>query len=420
VPRVVAVAVFVVFPLLAASLGLTRDASAQIIADQYIVVFNDKVPRANPVAHDLARRHSLQVLQVYEHVFRGFAATIPAASLNSVERDPRVRLVTEDRVVSAFQQGIPTGVDRINAEYKTNTGVGVHVAILDTGIDLAHPDLQRNIAGGTSCTGAPSAQDSSGHGTHVAGIVAAANDGNGVVGVAPEARLWAVQVLNILGAGSTSTLICGVDFVDSKSPARGGPITVANMSLGGAGSDDGECGALNNDPLHMAICQAVLHGVTFVAAAGNSAANLNGFVPAAYREVLAVTALADADGKPCGQGAETSASFDDGFASFSNFATGADLSHVIAAPGVDVYSTYRYGGFATSSGTSVASAHVAGVAALYIADHPGASPAEVSEALIRMGEPPNVDFRGECQGVRVSHNNSLLRHPEPVVRADDL
>ena len=402
-PRVVAVAVFVVFPLLAASLGLTRDASAQIIADQYIVVFNDKVPRANPVAHDLARRHSLQVLQVYEHVFRGFAATIPAASLNSVERDPRVRLVTEDRVVS---------VSWLNGIRQPD--------ILDTGIDLAHPDLQRNIAGGTSCTGAPSAQDSSGHGTHVAGIVAAANDGNGVVGVAPEARLWAVQVLNILGAGSTSTLICGVDFVDSKSPARGGPITVANMSLGGAGSDDGECGALNNDPLHMAICQAVLHGVTFVAAAGNSAANLNGFVPAAYREVLAVTALADADGKPCGQGAETSASFDDGFASFSNFATGADLSHVIAAPGVDVYSTYRYGGFATSSGTSVASAHVAGVAALYIADHPGASPAEVSEALIRMGEPPNVDFRGECQGVRVSHNNSLLRHPEPVVRADDL
>jgi subtilisin family serine protease len=338
-----------------------------------------------------------------------------------IERDSRVQFVSEDRVVEAFQQTVPTGINRINAENKTNTGAGVNVAVLDSGIDPTHPDLQANIVGGKSCIGAPSFRDLNGHGTHVAGTIAAIDNGNGVVGVAPGAKLWAVQVLNFRGSGSTSTIVCGIDFVDSKSPAKGGPIVVANMSLGGGGSDDGNCGNTNNDAMHKAICRAVADGVTFVVAAGNSGANLSGFTPAAYGEVIAVTALADSDGQACGQGAPTSAGADDGFASFSNFATGADLDHAIAAPGVDIFSTYRFGGYQTISGTSMASPHVAGVAALYIANNPGATPAQVLSGLKELAELPGVNFRGECgAGGGASHTDTAGRHPEPVVRADDL
>ncbi|PYM95234.1 MAG: peptidase S8 [Candidatus Rokuibacteriota bacterium] len=406
--------------VLAGSLGLAPAAAAQVLPDQYIVVLHDNVPRAVDVAQDLARRYRIGILDVYENALKGFSASIPAAVLNAVARDSRVRFISEDRVVVAFQQTIPTGVNRINAENKTNTGAGINVAVIDTGIDTTHPELQPNIVGGKSCIGAPSFRDLNGHGSHVAGTIAAVDNGTGVVGVAPGAKLWAVQVLNFLGSGSTSTVVCGIDFVDSKSPAKGGPIVVANMSLGGGGTDDGNCGNTNNDALHKAICQAVADGVTFVVAAGNSGADLSGFVPAAYNEVISVTALGDSDGQACGQGAPTSSSIDDGFASFSNFGSGADLNHVIAGPGVDIYSTYKFGGYATLSGTSMASPHVAGAAALYVANNPGATPAQVLAGLQALGEPPGVNFQGECSAGGASHVSAGLRHPEPVVRADGL
>ncbi len=394
--------------------------AADVIPGQYIVVFHDNVPRPQDAAQDLSRRYGLGVLYTYEHAIKGFAARIPGAALSAIARDPRVHFISEDRVVVAFQQTLPTGVNRINAENKLNTGAGVHVAVIDTGIDLTHPDLQANIAGGQNCSTGKSYDDGNGHGTHVAGIIAALNNDIGVVGVAPGARLWAVRVLNNAGFGSWSSVICGVNFVDGKSPAKSGPITVANMSLGGSGADDGNCGLTNNDALHKAICQAVADGVTFVVAAGNSGADFRGFVPAAYNEVITVTALGDSDGRPCGAGGPTSYSADDTFASFSNYATGADLNHVIAAPGVSIYSTYKGGSYASLSGTSMASPHVAGAAALYLATHPGATPATVLGALLAAGEPVNVNFLTECLAGGVSHTDPSGNHPEPVVRADGL
>jgi subtilisin family serine protease len=407
--------------LLADPLGFAAaaPASPDAIPDQYIVVLHDTVARPRDAARDLSRRHGLGLLYVYEHAIKGFAATIPPAALSAVARDPRVQFISEDRVVVAFQQTLPTGVNRINAENKTNAGAGVHVAVLDTGIDLTHPDLQANIAGGKNCSTGKSYNDGNGHGTHVAGIVAALNNDVGVVGVAPGAFLWAVRVLNNAGSGSWSSVICGVDFVDSRSPAKGGPISVANMSLGGSGADDGNCGLTNNDALHKAICRAVADGVTIVAAAGNSAADLKSSVPAAYDEVIAVTALADSDGRPCGSGVATGYGPDDTFASFSNYAT-VDLNHTIAAPGVSILSTYKGGGYATLSGTSMASPHVAGAAALYLAAHPGASPATVFAALVNAGEPLNVNFVSECPAGGASHTDPSSRHLEPVVRADGL
>ena len=390
------------------------------IPDQYIVVFHDGVARPRDVAQDLSRRHGLAPLHVYEHAIRGFAARIPAQALAAISRDPRVEFISEDRVVVTFQQALPTGVDRINAEGKTNTGAGVQVAVIDTGIDLTHPDLQAKILGGKNCSTGRSYSDGNGHGTHVAGTIAAGNNGLGVVGVAPGVSLWAVRVLNNAGSGSWSSVICGIDFVDSKSPAKGGTIAVANMSLGGAGADDGNCGLTNNDALHKAICRAVGDGVTFVVAAGNSGVDLRDFVPAAYNEVITVTALGDSNGRPCGTGAPTSYGADDTFASFSNYATlAADLSRLLAAPGVAIYSTYKGGGYATLSGTSMASPHVAGAAALYLATHPGASPSTVRAALRAAAEPPNANVAGEC-ATGASHMDLSGKHPEPVVRADGL
>ncbi|MBA4419869.1 MAG: peptidase S8 [Anaerolinea sp.] len=360
-----------------------------IIPGQYIVVFKDTVSNPADAASDMARQYGLGVLYKYGYTIKGFAATIPAARLDAVKTDSRVLFVSEDREVSIGAQTLPTGVDRIDAEQTsthTNKGTGVNVAVIDTGIDLTHPDLKANIVGGKNCSTGSSYKDGNGHGSHVAGTIAAVDNTVGVVGVAPEAKLWAVRVLNNAGSGSWSSVICGIDFVTSKAPANGGPITVANMSLGGTGSDDGNCGLTNNDALHQAICRSVAAGVTYVVAAGNETDDAANHVPAAYDEVITVSALSDSDGKTGGTGGAPSCRTgekDDYLAIFSNF--GADVD--IAAPGVCIKSTWKGGRYNTISGTSMASPHVAGAAALYIAIHPGATPTEVKDALIAAKEP---------------------------------
>jgi hypothetical protein len=208
----------------------------------------------------------------------------------------------------------------------------------------------------------------------------------GVVGVAPGARLYAVKVLGKNGSGSLSNVIKGIDWVTQNAGTL--KIKVANMSLGASGTDDGNCGRSNNDPLHTAICNSVAAGVTYVAAAGNSGVDAKNTIPAAYAEVITVSALADTDGHgpPSGLGGAgpvSSYGADDTFATFSNYGPGVDL----IAPGVNILSTYLNGGYATLSGTSMAAPHVAGAAALYIAQNPGASPQQVREALINQGDP---------------------------------
>ena len=385
-----ALAVFLLLSISGVAGAAPRSASAAgAIPGQYIVVFNDTLSNPGDAASDMARQHGLGLLYKYSYAIKGFAATIPAARLEAVKSDPRVQFVSENREVSIGAQTLPTGVDRIDAEQTathTNKGTGVNVAVIDTGIDLTHPDLQANIAGGKNCSTGKSYNDGHGHGSHVAGTIAAINNTIGVVGVAPEAKLWAVRVLNNAGSGSWSSVICGIDFVTSKAPANGGPITVANMSLGGTGSDDGNCGLSNSDALHQAICRSVAAGVTYAVAAGNETDNAANHVPAAYDEVITVSALSDSDGKSGGTGgapACRTSEKDDYFATFSNF--GADVD--IAAPGVCIYSTWKGGGYKTISGTSMASPHVAGAAALYIATHPGATPAQVKDALIAAQEP---------------------------------
>jgi subtilisin len=340
------------------------------VPDHYIVVLRDDVANPQQVANEHAQQHAASVSHIYQHALKGYAARIPSQRLAAVRADPRVLFVSEDQVARTFQQELPTGVNRIEADLSSTLAgngsgddVNTAVAVIDTGI-YRHTDL--NVVGGYNCTSSNrrSWSDGNGHGTHVAGTIGARDNGTGVVGVAPGSRLWAVRVLGGSGFGFWSWIICGIDWVAANAATTG--IKVANMSLGGGGSDDANCGLRNNDAMHKAICKAV-NDVTFVVAAGNSNADLAGFVPAAYNEVLAVTAIADYNGQPGGGATPTCrAGVDETPADFSNWTTigSPDESHTIAAPGVCIKSTWNNGGYNTISGTSMASPHVAGVAAL--------------------------------------------------------
>jgi subtilisin len=354
-------------------------ANGDAIPGQYIVVL---APGTNSLsaANDMAREHGLTVAHVYSHALNGFAARIPDARLEKLKEDPRVLLIDADRVMTIQAQTIPTGILRIDGHLSSTAAgngsgsVNVDVAIIDTGIQTNHPDL--NVVGGKNCVkGRNTIEDGNGHGTHVAGTVGALDNGIGVVGVAPGARLWAVRVLDNNGSGTSASVICGIDWVT----ANASTIEVANMSLGGSGSDS-NCGG--SDTYHNAICNSVNAGVTYVVAAGNSAADSANFRPATYEEVITVSALADFDGAAGGLGSATCrADVDDTFASFSNY--GADVDMI--APGVCILSTWRGSGYNTISGTSMAAPHVAGAAALYLSQNPSATPAQVKSALINAG-----------------------------------
>jgi subtilisin len=344
----------------------------------YIVVLRGGPASLNPagVANEHAAHFGVTPAFVYTHALHGYAARMSAAAATAIASDPRVLFVAPDRPVTAFgdpttSQVLPTGIDRIDADRSsTRSGdgrgsVNINVAVLDTGIDAAHPDL--NVVGGTSCrNGALDVR----HGTHVAGTIGALDNSIGVVGVAPGARLWSVRVLN-KGGGTDADVICGIDWV-TGTRTDGDPsndIAVANMSLGGKGSDDGNCGLSNKDAMHLAICNSVAAGVTYVVAAGNSGTDIQGETPAAYDEVLTVTAVADFDGKPGAAAASTCFTADDDTrAFFSNFATLAgDIAHTIAAPGVCILSTFPGDQYGIGVGTSMAAPHVAGTVALCIA-----------------------------------------------------
>lgn len=234
-------------------------------------------------------------------------------------------------------QSLPWGVARIQADHiwASNTADPIKVAVVDTGIDLSHPDLVANIKGGMSAIGT-SYNDDNGHGTHVAGIMAAADNPIGVVGVGPAADLYAVKVLNKRGSGWVSDIIEGLQWcVDND-------IDVVNMSLGSKSS---------STTFGEAVQATLDAGVVVVAAAGNSGPGDNTVeYPGAYPGVIAVGATDSSDD----------------IASFSS--RGPQVT--IAAPGVSVRSTYKGSSYATLSGTSMASPHVAGVVALVLATTP--------------------------------------------------
>jgi subtilisin family serine protease len=385
--------------LLAASGVRTMGQAPQASSRNVIVVFYDDERDVDGLAAEHGRAYGAEVSARYHSALKGYAATIPQARIDDVRRDPRVAFVSDDREVEAFAQTLPTGVDRIDGElsshFASNTW-NTAVAVIDTGSG-PHADL--NIAGGVNCQTGKGFSDGNGHGTHVAGTIGAINNGSGVVGVAPGIPIYSVRVLDNRGSGRFSNIICGIDWVTAN--AVNYNIKVANMSLGGAGTDDGNCGNTNGDAMHKAICSSVAAGVTYVVAAGNDGADMAGSVPASYNEVLSVTAVADFNGQAGGGGAATCrADVDDTAADFSNFAApgSPDEGHTVAAPGVCIYSTWKGGGYNTISGTSMASPHAAGVAALCIASGQcTGSPADVIAKLRwdAAAQNPSYGFEGD-------------------------
>jgi subtilisin len=389
-----------------------EESAGKALPGRYIVVLKSEA-NARKVAEEQSRTLGAEVTSIYEHALRGYAAKIPSARLAEVKADPRVKFVQRDRTAVALGQTMPTGVNRVDGDSSTTAKidgiderVNANVAVIDTGINRTHPDL--NVAGGrnfaTFFSPSNNFEDGNGHGTHLAGTIAALDNNGGAVGVAPGAKLYGVKVLNNSGIGFQSWIIKGIDWVTGRKAefndgsADGDPginFAVANMSLGGSGTD----GSCASNAYHRAICNSVAAGVTYAVAAGNSKADLKNFVPAAYDQVLAVTAASDSDGSPGGIGAAPSCRTgekDDYAATFSNFATlASDQNHTMAAPGVCIFSTWKNGGYNTISGTSMASPHVAGAAALYKAKNPTATPTQVmaklrSDAATRTGSNSSV------------------------------
>jgi subtilisin family serine protease len=323
--------------------------------ETYIVVFRDGVADVPGLARRLAAENGGELGFTYQHAIRGFSATFPAAAIEALRRHPLVAVVEADQVftISATQSPATWGIDRIDqanlplsGSYTYNaTGAGVRSYIIDTGIRNGHTDFGgRASSGFTAINDGRGTDDCNGHGTHVAGTV-----GGATWGVAKSTSLIAVRVLNCRGSGTTSGVIAGVDWVTANhtKPA------VANMSLGGGASST----------LDNAVANSIAAGVTYAIAAGNSNANACNYSPARVASALTVGATTSSDAR----------------ASYSNFGSCLDLF----APGSSITSAWSTSNTATNtiSGTSMASPHVAGVAALILEGSPGSSPSAVASAI---------------------------------------
>ena len=325
------------------------------IAGQYIVVLNDDVSDPRQKAREHAQRHGAEVLHIYEHALKGYAARLSAERVEDVEADPDVDYVEQDQEARAIAQTLPWGIDKVDADVsstKANDGTGavsnVNAYIIDSGIGT-HSDLNKvghvNFAGGKN-------DDCNGHGTHVAGTVAATDNTSDVVGVVPGAPLTGVKVLGCSGSGSWSGVIKGIDWVtaNAKKPA------VANMSLGGGASQ----------AVDDAVRNSANSGIFYALAAGNDGADACNSSPARA-------------GAGTNNGIMTVAATDSGDreTSWSNYGPCVD----IWAPGASILSTKRGGGTTTMSGTSMASPHGAGGGALYLSSNTSSSPTSVEGAL---------------------------------------
>jgi subtilisin family serine protease len=363
---------------------------------RYIVVLKDSIKHPATVADAQAEEVDADVGLVYRSALKGYSASLPQSEVESLRDDPRVKYVVRDQVVKPFAQTIPTGVDRTYASNNPSLDidgvddvrVNADVAIIDTGIDSSHPDL--NVSGLTDCTVIEeevsecedeTGSDGYGHGTHVAGIVGALDNGIGAVGVAPGARLWSVKVLNEEGSGLESWIVGGIDWVT----AHASTIEVANMSLG--------C-RCTMPAVEEAVDASVESGVVYVVAAGNSHINVSNVSPARNPNAITVSALADYDGVPGGVADPTCSSVgaDDHLASFSNFGSGVD----VAAPGVCIYSTLPTGEaelcceYGLLNGTSMAAPHVAGAAAIIASESNPKSQEDVEEIRDEIVEDGNL------------------------------
>ena len=337
--------------LLLSSLSSIASAASDNAHPRKIVVFSETFVN-QPAQAALVKKFGVTAIKQLP-VINGSAVYLPPQAKASLLADPNVLRIDDDLIINATGKPskpskpgkpsnpqpaeiLPWGIDRINAElaWQATAGSAVKVAILDTGIDLNHPDLKDNIKGNFNAINPrKSGQDDNGHGTHVAGIVASVNNDIGVIGAAPEAYLYAVKVLKSDGSGWLSDLIEGLGWCINNQ------MQIVNMSLGSSG---------DNQSFHDAITAAYNAGIVLVAAAGNNGATGGAIdYPGKYQETIAVSAIDQ----------------NDMLSSFSSYGPEVDL----AAPGSNIYSTYNNNYYKYLSGTSMATPHVSGVVALICA-----------------------------------------------------
>ena len=345
----------------------------------FIVVLKDSVARAAPVAAEHSQRFGGEVRYVYEHALKGYAGSFSEGQLGALLADGRVASVERDAEMTASttQGGATWGIDRIDqlalplsgSFTYTNTGAGVKAYIIDTGIRFSHSEFGNRAISGFDSVDGGTADDCHGHGTHVAGTVGGTN-----YGVAKGVMLVAVRVLNCSGSGTTAGVIAGVDWVTGDHGS--GQPAVANMSLGGSRSNS----------LDNAVRNSIADGVSYAIAAGNSNRSACNFSPARVAEAMTIGATDQTDRR----------------ASFSNKGDCVDWF----APGVGITSAWSTGDSATNtiSGTSMATPHTAGVAALYLQGKTGAatSPATVRTALF------NLTTKGIVTSARTANNHLLF------------
>ncbi|MCH8614752.1 S8 family serine peptidase [Sphingomonas sp. SM33] len=349
------------------------DATLAKISNQYICTFDRSMPGASVrnEANKAAGPVLGQVLHTYEHSIKGFA--VRAAALSNGRspiaemraKNPRITGCEEDQVMRAVvakpsgkpgggggSEQTPYGVTMVRGGTTDQSNSGKTAWVIDTGIDFTHPDLNVDVARSVSFVGG-TGSDRNGHGTHVSGTIGAKKDGKGVVGVAPGVKLVAVQVLGASGSGSTSGVIAGIDYVADHGIAG----DVANMSLGGGYSQ-----ALNDAVV------AASSKVKFALAAGNEGDNANNHSPASANGPNIYTVAAVDSAKT--------------LASWSNYGK-PPVDY--ADPGVSIYSTYKGGGYATLSGTSMATPHMAGVLLLGNVSNCGTSSAAPDGSTYSIG-----------------------------------
>lgn len=338
--------------------------------------------RTSFIAFEAQAAADMDVLQVEEDVVRNWLVAMP--SFQTLPFGPELALPRFERMAPSAARPLvtlppgvdaaelPWGITRVNAPaaWAASQGDGVKVAVIDTGVACDHPDLRANCAGGYNAVGSGPAVDDNGHGSHVAGTIAGALDGKGVAGVAPRAKIYAVKVLDKDGSGGLVSIIKGIIWAGKNR------MDVANMSLGSP---------MGTIFMRAAIKYAQSRGVAIIAAAGNDGGSVN--YPAAYPETIAVSALAP----------------DDKLAPFSS--RGREVA--FAAPGVDVRSSIPGGSWDEFSGTSMATPHVAGLAALAVSR--GARGEAAVRAKLRAAARPVPGLRPFEQGAGVPDAAAIVR-----------